>query len=67
MKNSEETKVYHKQMIEMAEESKKFIKIPADQILKEEDNEKLGAWIRAQMMKKISDCNAHIDHVKSLQ
>lgn len=67
MRNSEETKVYHKQMIEMAEESKKFIKVSADQILNEKDDEKLGKWLREEMMKKIKDCDAHIEHVKSLQ
>jgi hypothetical protein len=67
MKNSEETKVYHRQMIEMAEESKKLIKVSADQILKEADDEKLGRWVRMEMLKKIRDCDAHIEHVKSLQ
>lgn len=53
-------------MIEMAEESKKFIKLEAEEILKEEDDEKLGEWVRAEMMKKIADCDAHIEHVKNL-
>lgn len=53
-------------MIEMAEESKKFIKLDAEKILNEKDNEKLGEWVRAEMMKKIADCDAHIEHVKNL-
>lgn len=67
MRNQEEAKVYHRQMIEMAEESKKFIKVSADQIFNEEDDAELGKWLRAEMIKKIRDCDAHIEHVKSLQ
>lgn len=50
----------------MAEESKKFIKLEAEEILKEEDDRKLGEWVRAEMMKKIAECDAHIEHVKNM-
>lgn len=57
---------YQKQMIEMAEESKKFIKLEAQAILNELDDRKLGEWVRAQMLQKIAGCDAHIEHVKNL-
>ena len=66
MRITAEARSYQKQMIEMAEESKKSIKLDAAKILGELDDEKLGAWVRAQMMQKISDCDAHIEHVKNM-
>ena len=66
-KIQDEAKTYRRQMIEMGEEGKTFIRLQADQILGEPDDEQLGKWVREMMLKKIEDIDKHIEYIKSLE
>jgi hypothetical protein len=66
IKSTDQTRHYQKQMLLMAEESKTFIRINAEEILSRSNDEELGKWVKEQMLKKISDAEARIEEVKNM-
>lgn len=60
-------KIYHRQMIEMGEEDKRFVVLPADHILDELDDEQLGKWVREMLHKKIEEIDRRIEYIRSLE
>ena len=62
-----DTLMYRKQMIEMANEAKKQLVIPASIILNESNDMELGKIIRGIYNQRCKDADAHIEYIKSLE
>jgi hypothetical protein len=67
MKVNTDTLMYRKQMIEMANEAKKQLVIPASIILNESNDMELGKIIRGIYSQRCKDADAHIQYIKSLE
>jgi hypothetical protein len=67
MKVNTDTLMYRKQMIEMANEAKKQLVIPASIILNESNDMELGKIIRGIYNQRCKDADAHIEYIKSLE
>jgi len=67
MKANTETMLYRRQMIEMANEAKKQITIPALIIKNESNDMELGKIIRGIFNQRCKDADAHIEYIKSLE
>jgi hypothetical protein len=67
MKANTETMLYRRQMIEMANEAKKQITIPALIIRNESNDMELGKIIRGIFNQRCKDADAHIEYIKSLE
>jgi hypothetical protein len=67
MKVNTETLLYRRQMVEMAMETKKFLKIPASIIQNTPNDAELGNIIRAMYNQRVKDADEHISYIKSLE
>jgi hypothetical protein len=67
MKVNTDTLMYRRQMIEMANEAKKQLVIPASIILNESNDMELGKIIRGIYNQRCKDADAHIQYIKSLE
>jgi hypothetical protein len=67
MKVNTDTLMYRRQMIEMANEAKKQLVIPASIILNESNDMELGKIIRGIYNQRCKDADAHIEYIKSLE
>jgi hypothetical protein len=67
MKVNTDTLMYRKQMIEMANEAKKQLVVPASIILNESNDMELGKIIRGIYNQRCKDADAHIQYIKSLE
>jgi hypothetical protein len=67
MKVNTDTLLYRRQMIEMANEAKKQITIPALIIRNESNDMELGKIIRGIYNQRCKDADAHIEYIKSLE
>jgi len=67
MKSNTDTLLYRRQMIEMAMESKKFLKIPAAIIQNTPNDSELGSVIRGIYIQRVKDADDHIAYIKSLE
>ena len=67
MKVTTETMLYRRQMVEMANEAKKQLVIPASIILNESNDMELGKIIRGIYNQRCKDADAHIEYIKSLE
>lgn len=64
---SKDRDYYRKESVRLSEEAKKSITIPSSVILSTEDDCMLGKVVRNLMMKKIEECNKHIEHMSNLK
>jgi hypothetical protein len=64
---SKDRDYYRKESVRLSEEAKKSITIPSSVILSTEDDSMLGKVVRNLMMKKIEECNKHIEHMSNLK
>lgn len=67
MKSNTDTLLYRRQMVEMAMESKKFLKIPAAIIQNTPNDSELGSVIRGIYNQRVKDADDHIAYIKSLE
>lgn len=67
MKATTETMLYRRQMIEMANDAKKQLVIPASIIKNESNDMELGKIIRGIYNQRCKDADAHIEYIKSLE
>ena len=67
MKVNTDTLLYRRQMIEMAMETKKFLKIPASIIQNTPNDSELGSVIRGMYIQRVKDADEHIAYIKSLE
>jgi hypothetical protein len=67
MKVNLETLMYRRQMVEMANDAKKQITIPASIIKNESNDMELGKIIRGIYNQRCKDADAHIEYIKSLE
>jgi len=67
MKITTESMLYRRQMIEMANDAKQFLKIPANIIQNEKSDATLGRIIRLMYEQRVKDADAHIEYIKSLE
>jgi hypothetical protein len=67
MKVNSETLMYRRQMVEMANDAKKQITIPASIINNESNDMELGKIIRGIYNQRCKDADAHIEYIKSLE
>ena len=67
MKSNTDTLLYRRQMVEMAMESKKFLKIPAAIIQNTPNDSELGSIIRGIYIQRVKDADDHIAYIKSLE
>jgi hypothetical protein len=67
MKANTETLMYRRQMIEMANEVKKQLVIPASIIKNESNDMELGKIIRGIYNQRCKDADEHIKYIKSLE
>lgn len=67
MKVNTETMLYRRQMIEMANDAKKFLKIPASIITNTPNDMELGKIIREMHIQRCKDADDHIQYIKSLE
>jgi hypothetical protein len=67
MKVNSETLMYRRQMVEMANDAKKQITIPASIIKNESNDMELGKIIRGIYNQRCKDADAHIEYIKSLE
>jgi len=67
MKSNTDTLLYRRQMVEMAMESKKFLKIPAAIIQNTPNDLELGSIIRGIYIQRVKDADDHIAYIKSLE
>lgn len=58
---------YRKESIRLSEEAKKSITISSSVILSTEDDSMLGKVVRTLMIKKIEECDKHIEHMSNLK
>lgn len=57
---------YRKKIIELTTESKKKITFDTDTLLKFNDINELGNYVNDMVLKKIKECDDHIEYIKSL-
>lgn len=67
MKVNLDQTTYRKQMIELANDAKKFLTIPASIIRNESNDMELGKIIRTMYNQRCKDAEAHIEYIKSLE
>jgi|688.fasta_scaffold424134_2 hypothetical protein len=67
MKVNTDTLMYRRQMVNMANEAKKQLVIPASIILNESNDMELGKIIRGIYNQRCKDADAHIEYIKSLE
>jgi hypothetical protein len=67
MKINTDTLMYRRQMVNMANEAKKQLVIPASIILNESNDMELGKIIRGMYNQRCKDADAHIEYIKSLE
>lgn len=67
MKVNTEVMMYRRQMVELANEAKKQIVIPASIIRNESNDMELGKIIRGIYNQRCKDADAHIEYIKSLE
>jgi hypothetical protein len=67
MKATTETMLYRRQMIEMANDAKKQLVIPASIIKNESNDMELGKIIRGIYNQRCKDADEHIEYIKSLE
>jgi hypothetical protein len=65
MRANDESKIYRKQMIEFAKESKKSIKISSETILSELSDEGLGKLIRTMYDEVCKDADSRIEYLEN--
>jgi hypothetical protein len=65
MKTTDESKIYRKQMIELAIESKKSITIPANIIENETSDSVLGKIVRVMYESKRDEADARIQYLEN--
>lgn len=65
MKATDESKIYRKQMIELAIESKKSITIPANIIENETSDSVLGKIVRVMYESKRDEADARIQYLEN--
>lgn len=58
---------YIKESIRLSEEAKKSITIPSSIIFSTEDDSTLGKVVRTLMIKKIEECDKHVEHMSNLK
>jgi hypothetical protein len=61
------TKIYQKQMLEMASESKETLTVRKEIIIDSMSDEELGKWIRAMYKAKCESADEHINYIKNLK
>lgn len=66
MKVNTESMLYRRQMVDMANEAKKQVIIPASIINNESNDMELGKIIRGIYNQRCKDADAHIEYIKSL-
>jgi hypothetical protein len=57
-------KIYQKQIIEMATESKETLTVRKEIIIDDMSDEDLGKWIRRMYRAKCEAADEHINHIK---
>jgi len=67
MKVNTDTLMYRRQMVNMANEAKKQLVIPASIILNESNDMELGKIIRGIYNQRCKDADTHIEYIKSLE
>jgi len=67
MKINTDMMLYRRQMIELANDAKKQIIIPASVIKNESNDMELGKIIRGMYNRRCKDADAHIEYIKSLE
>jgi hypothetical protein len=67
MKVNTDTLMYRRQMVNMANEAKNQLVIPASIILNESNDMELGKIIRGIYNQRCKDADAHIEYIKSLE
>jgi hypothetical protein len=67
MKINTDMMMYRRQMIEMANDAKKQIIIPASIINNESNDMELGKIIRGMYNRRCKDADAHIEYIKALE
>ena len=67
MKINTEAMAYRRQMIEMANDAKNFLKIPGNIIQNEKSDATLGRIVRLMYEQRVKDAEAHIEYIKSLE
>ena len=67
MKANTEAMLYRRQMVEMANDAKKFLKIPGNIIQNEKSDVALGKIVRLMYEQRVKDADAHIEYIKSLE
>jgi hypothetical protein len=65
MKTNDDSKIYRKQMIELAIESKKSITIPANIIENETSDTVLGKIVRVMYESKRDEADARIEYLEN--
>lgn len=61
-----ERKLYIRQIEQLCEEGKQSLTIPSSLINETIDDVELGKLVREMMVKKIEDCEKHVEYMKSL-
>ena len=61
------TKIYQKQIIEMATESKETLTVRKEIIIDDMSDEDLGKWIRKMYRAKCEAADEHINYIKNLK
>jgi len=64
--SSVERKLYIRQIEQICEEGKQSLTIPSLLINETTDDVELGKLVREMMVKKIEDCEKHVEYMKSL-
>jgi hypothetical protein len=64
--SSVERKLYIRQIEQICEEGKQSLTIPSLLINETTDDAELGKLVREMMIKKIEDCEKHVEYMKSL-
>ena len=64
--SSVERKLYIRQIEQLCEEGKQSLTIPSLLINETIDDNELGKLVREMMVKKIEDCEKHVEYMKSL-
>jgi hypothetical protein len=64
--SSVERKLYIRQIEQICEEGKQSLTIPSSLINETTDDAELGKLVREMMIKKIEDCEKHVEYMKSL-
>ena len=67
MKVNLDQTTYRKQMIELANDAKKFLTIPGNIIQNEKSDATLGRIVRLMYEQRVKDAEAHIEYIKSLE